>query len=151
MGVATLTGSGLGLSTLMAMGSAPVLGALSDRASNRWNVVARGLVPGMAGFALLTFGAPWSILAGIPLTALASGSNQSLSTTLVGDLSSPGEQSKRLGMLFTVGDLASAVGPPLAYALIPLLGIRGGYVLSAAVLGAMFLVALRLGRRVLGT
>jgi MFS family permease len=151
MGVATLTGSGLGLSTLMAMGSAPVLGALSDRASNRWNVVARGLVPGMAGFALLTFGAPWSILAGIPLTALASGSNQSLSTTLVGDLSSPGEQSKRLGMLFTVGDLASAVGPPLAYALIPLLGIRGGYVLSAAVLGAMFLVALRLGRRVLET
>jgi MFS family permease len=151
VGVATLTGSGIGLSTLMAMASAPVLGALSDRAANRWNIVARGLVPGVAGFTLLTLGVPWSILAGIPLTALASGSNQSLSTTLVGDLTKPGEQSKCLGMMFTVGDLASAVGPPLAYALIPLLGIRGGYVLSAGVLGAMFLVALWLGRRALKT
>jgi MFS family permease len=148
IGVATLTGSGLGLSTLMAMASAPVLGALSDRVVNRWNVVAGGLVPGMAGFALLTIGAPWSIVAGIPLTALASGSNQSLSTTLIGDLSRPGEQSRRLGILFTVGDLTSAVGPPLAYALIPVLGIRGGYVLSAGLLAAMFLIALWLGRGV---
>jgi MFS family permease len=147
IGVATLTGSGLGLSALMAMASASVLGALSDRAVSRWNVVAGGLIPGVAGFLLLTLGAPWSIVAGIPLTALASGSNQSLSTTLIGDLSRPGEESSRLGILFTVGDLTSAVGPPLAYALIPLLGIRGGYVLSAGLLAAMFIVALLLGRR----
>jgi len=149
IGVATLTGSGLGLSALMAMASAAVLGAVSDRTVSRWNVVAGGLVPGMAGFALLTIGAPWSIVAGIPLTALASGSNQSLSTTLIGDLSRPGEQSRWLGILFTVGDLTSAVGPPVAYALIPLLGIRGGYVLSAGLLAAMFIVALGQGRRAL--
>jgi MFS family permease len=148
IGVATLTGSGLGLSALTAMASASVLGALSDRAISRWNVVAGGLIPGIAGFILLTLGAPWGIVAGIPLTALASGSNQSLSTTLVGDLSGPGEQSSRLGILFTVGDLTSAIGPPLAYALIPLLGIRGGYVLSAGLLAALFLVAVGLGHRV---
>jgi MFS family permease len=147
IGVATLTGSGLGLSALMAMVSASVLGAVSDRAVSRWNVVAGGLVPGIAGFVLLTLGGPWSIVAGILLTALASGSNQSLSTTLIGDLSRPGEQSRRLGILFTVGDLASAVGPPLAYVLIPPLGIRGGYVLSASLLGTMFIVAMWLGRR----
>lgn len=147
VGVATLTGSGLGLSTLMAMASAPVLGALSDRAGNRWNVVARGLVPGVAGFALLTLGAPWSILGGIPLIALASGSNQSLSTTLIGDRSKAGDGSRRLGVLFTVGDLASAVGPPLAYALIPLVGLRGNYLLSAGVLASMLCVALWLGSR----
>jgi MFS family permease len=145
LGVATLTGSGLGLSTLIAMACAPVVGALSDRTANRWSVVAGGLVPGVAGFALLTIGAPWSIVAGIPLTALASGSNQSLSTTLVGDLSRAGERGKRLGMLFTVGDLAAAIGPPLAYALIPALGIRGGYVLSAGALAVMLFAALWLG------
>jgi MFS family permease len=130
------------------MASAPVLGALSDRTANRWNVVAGGLVAGVAGFTLLTIGTPWSILAGIPLTALASGSNQSLSTTLIGDLSRACEQSKRLGMLFTLGDLASAVGPPLAYALIPLLGIRGNYLLSAGLLVSMFFAALWLSGNV---
>jgi MFS family permease len=147
MGVATLTGSGLGLSTLIAMVSAPLLGTLSDRTANRWNVVAAGLVAGVAGFALLALGTPWSILAGIPLTALSSGSNQSLAITLVGDLSRGGERSKHLGVLFTLGDLASAVGPPLAYGLIPLLGIRGNYLLSAGVLVSMFFPALWLTRR----
>jgi MFS family permease len=147
IGVATLTGSGLGLATLIAMASAPALGALSDRTASRWSVVAGGLVAGVAGFALLTMATPWSILAGIPLTALASGSNQSLSIALIGDLSGASERSKRLGMLFTLGDLASAVGPPLAYALIPLLGIRGNYLLSAAVLLVMFFTALRLSGR----
>jgi len=144
IGVATLTGSGIGFSTLLAMTSAPVMGALSDRAGNRWNVAAIGLVPGVAGFVLLTIGAPWSIVAGIPLVALASGSNQSLSTTLLSDLSPPGEQSRSLGLLFTVGDLASAVGPPLAYALIPFVGIRAGYLVSAGALAAMLVTALSL-------
>jgi MFS family permease len=147
IGVATLTGSGLGLSTLIAMGSAPALGALSDRTASRWRVVAGGLAAGVAGFALLAIATPWSILAGVPLTALASGSNQSLSIALIGDTSASGQQSKRLGMLFTLGDLGSAVGPPLAYALIPVLGIRGNYLLSAAALLAMLCAATRLASR----
>lgn len=142
VGVATLTGSSLGLSTLIAMVSAPGMGALSDRAGNRWGIVAAGLVAGIAGFSLLTVGASWSIFAGIPLTALASGGNQSLSIALIGDMSTASEQSKRLGLLFTLGDLASAIGPPLAFALIPLLGIRGNYLLSAGVLVPMFFTAL---------
>ncbi len=147
VGVATLTGAGLGLGTLIAMGSAPLLGAVSDRAPSRWSVVAAGLIPGIVGFALLTLGAPWAILAGVPLTAVTSGSNLSLSTTLIGDLTQAGQQSKRLGMLFTVGDLASAVGPPLAYALIPLVGLKGDYLFSAAVFAAMCAAALALATR----
>jgi len=142
MGVATLTGSALGLSTLIAMVSAPFLGTLSDRTVSRWNVVAGGLVAGVTGFALLAIGTPWSILVGIPLTALASGGNQSLSIALIGDLSRAGEQSTRLGMMFTLGDLASAIGPLLAYALIPPLGIMGNYLLSAGILLSMFFAAL---------
>jgi hypothetical protein len=46
-----------------------------------------------------------------------------------------------LGLLFTTGDLASAIGPPLAYAIIPLLGLNGTYLLNAGLFFAMFLVA----------
>ncbi|MGD2144856.1 MAG: MFS transporter [Anaerolineae bacterium] len=141
VGVATLTGSALGLSTLIAMASAPVLGSLSDRLGNRWRAAAVGLLPGVAGFALLAIGAPLTILVGIPLTAITSGSNQGLSTALIGDFGGVGRQSRRLGVLFTAGDLASAVGPLLAYALIPLLEIEGIYLLNAGAFAAIFLVS----------
>ena len=62
------------------------------------------------------------------------------------------QRGRRLGILFTVGDLTSAVGPPLTYGvplfglgtigLIPLLGLRGVYMLSAGIFAAMFLVTL---------
>ncbi|MBU0703586.1 MAG: MFS transporter, partial [Chloroflexi bacterium] len=134
---------GLGLSTLISMPSAPIIGGLSDRTGNRWRVAAGGLVPGVTGFSLLAIGSPLTILAGVPLVAVTSGSNQGLSTTLIGDLGNAQRQSRQLGLLFTVGDLASAIGPLLAYSLIPLVGIKGLYLLNAAVFASMFLLALR--------
>lgn len=151
LGVATLTGLGLGLSKFVSMASAPVVGGLSDRVGNRWRIAAAGLAPGVAGFSLLAIGSPLTTLVGLPLTAVTGGSNQGLSTALIGDLDGVGQRSRRLGLLFTVGDLASAVGPPLAYALIPLLGIRGVYLLSAGIFASMFLVALRWAARPMHT
>jgi MFS family permease len=133
VGVATLTGLGLGLSTLIAAMSAPIVGGISDRLGNRWRVAAIGLIPGMAGFGLLALRVPLTITMGVPLVAITSGSNQGLSTALVGDLDGVGRQGRRLGLLFTVGDLASAIAPPLAYALIPLFGIRFVYLIIAGV------------------
>lgn len=143
LGVATLTGLGLGLSTLISMTSAPIVGHLSDRTGNRWKVAAGGLVPGVAGFSLLALGSPLTALFAVPLTAIAGGSNQGLATALIGDLGNVGRQSRQLGVLFTVGDLASAIGPPLAYALIPWLGVKNVYLVSAAVFAAVFLLTLR--------
>jgi MFS family permease len=143
LGVATLTGLGLSLSTLIAMTSSPIMGGISDRVGNRWWVVAGGLLPGVVGFILLTLGLPSTTLLGIPLAAVTSGSNQGLSTALIGDLGNGGRQSRRLGVLFTVGDLAGAVGPPLAYALMPLVGTKNVYLLSAGLLACMFFVSLR--------
>jgi len=147
IGVATLTGLGLGLSTLIAATSAPIIGGLSDRAGSRWRVAAGGLLPGVAGFSLLAVGLPLTTLVGVPLTAITGGSNQGLSTALIGDLGSSDRQSQRLGVLFTVGDLASAVGPPLAYALIPLVGISSLYLLVAGLFVSMFLVTLGTDRK----
>ena len=95
----------------------------------------------MTGFGLLALGTPASMLFGLPMTSLSSGSNQSLSTALVGDLSSRAVHGRRLGVLFTVGDLASAVGPPIAYALIPLIGLSAIYGIAALLLGSMMIAA----------
>ena len=43
-------------------------------------------------------------------------------------------RSRRLGLLFTTGDLGSAIGPLLAFALIPLVGIQNLYLLAALLL-----------------
>lgn len=144
VGIATLTGVGLGLSTIISMISAPVAGTISDRVSNRWKTVTGGLLPGIAGFSLLSIGSPALIVMGIPLISLTSGSNQGLATTMIGDFSKDQRHSRELGMLFTIGDLMSAAGPMIAYALLPLLQISGLYIIAAFLLGGMFFVSLRL-------
>ncbi len=143
LGVATLTGLGLGLTTLISAASAPLVGGLSDRIGNRWRVAAGGLVPGVVGFGFLAFELPLTALVGVPLIAVTGGSSQGLSTALIGDLGSIGQQSRQLGVMFTAGDLASAVGPLLAYALIPSIGIRSVYLLVAGVLVFVLLLILR--------
>jgi MFS family permease len=141
VGVATLTGIGLGMQSLVSMVAAPVMGSLSDRTGNRWQVSAGGLAPGVAGLSLFAFGAPLTIFFGMPLVAFTSGSNQGLSTAIVGDLSGEGHRGQQLGWLFTTGDLASAIGPLLAYALIPWLGLNQVYLLAAGLFATMLAVA----------
>jgi MFS family permease len=143
IGVATLTGLALGSNGLISMLAAPVLGGWSDRLGSRWQAVASGLIPGVAGFSLLAFGPPLTYLLALPLTAVSGGSNQGLATALVGDLSGEQQRGRRLGVLFTVGDLTSAIGPPLAYVLAPYLGLKLVYLLSLVIIGVMFIVALR--------
>jgi len=142
IGITTLTGLGLGSSTLIAMISAPLFGGISDRVGNRWKVAAFGLVPGVVGFSLMALGLPLAILFGIPLVATTSGSNQGLSTALSGDLGKGQSQSRRLGVLFTFGDFTSAIGPPLAFALIPLTGVKTLYLACAVIFAAMLLITI---------
>jgi MFS family permease len=147
VGVATLTGLLLGLSTLTSMFAAPVAGHWSDRLGSRWWVAAAGLLAGVVGLALLAAGLPAAILAGVALTAIAGSSNQSLATALVGDLAEQARRGRSLGWMHTFGDLTSAVAPPLAYALLPWLGLPGLYLACAVLLGAMAAWAARLARR----
>lgn len=148
LGIATLTGLGLGLSTLTAMVSALLAGRISDRIGDSWRSAAGGLLPGMLGFVFLALGFPLTICFGIPLIAITSGSNQSLSTVLIGEVGDNSRQSRHLGLLFTVGDLMSAIGPPLAYALMNLMEISALYLLSAGTFVIIFFVVLgRIARR----
>jgi MFS family permease len=142
VGVTSLTGFALGASTLVAMVAAPVAGAISDRLQVRWPVVSGGLSSGVAGFGLLALGSPLTILLGLPLTSASSGSSQGLATAMVGDFSRRVKHGRQLGILYTIGDLGSAVGPLIAYTLLPLTGLATVYWLCAAVLGVMLLIAL---------
>ena len=141
LGVASLTGIMLGSSSLISMFAAPLFGTLSDRLGNRWRVAAMGLIVGLVGFGLLILASPQVAAFGILLTAVASGSNQSLATTLTGDASGDKQQSRQLGILFTVGDLMSAIGPPLAFALIPLIGVMPVYWLAGGLFVGLFLMS----------
>jgi MFS family permease len=142
VGVATLTGVSLGLTTLISTISAPVMGAASDRMASRWRIVSAGLLLGVIGYLVLSTGTYISIPIGLVLVAIASGSNMNLSTTLIGDLSNPDQHSRRLGALFTLGDLASAIGPPVAFAWIASLGLQSLYLLSAGIFSLMLVLSL---------
>jgi MFS family permease len=147
LGIATITGLLLGLSTLTSMFAAPMAGHWSDRIGNRWRVVSRMLLPGLLGTALLAVGQPMLIVFGVVLSALAAGSSQSLATTLLGDLARRERLGRTLGSMHTFGDLCSALAPPLAYAVLPFIGLTGVYAACVLLLAAVLVLSLRMAQR----
>ncbi len=136
LGVATLTGTLVAGRTLLSMAAAPLARTTSDRLGNRWKVIAWGLAISATSMVLVTWSAPAVILTGLSLGAAASGSVQAVVTTLTGDLIGQGQRGRAVGLVHTVGDLGSALGPPVAYALLPGMGLRGVYLLCAGLFAA---------------
>jgi MFS family permease len=148
LGVASLGGMMLALRSLLAMLAGPMAGYLSDRRGDRWPVVHGGVLLGAVGFLILACGTDlWLIVAGVALVALSSGALLAALAALVGDATTASRQGRAIGGLATAGDLGSASGPLLAYALIPVIDLRWVYLMCAA--GFMVgLVAIRgLGTR----
>jgi MFS family permease len=131
IGIATVTGILLGFRTILSMFAAPWAGSLSDRLGNRWGVATAGIVIGAIGMLLLIWNDPLVILIGICFTAFAGGSIQSLVTTRTGDLVNQAERGKAIGLLHTAGDLGSALGPVIAYALLRWMTLNALYSLCA--------------------
>lgn len=131
LGVATLTGLLMAGRTLLSVVAAPLAGAASDRLASRWGMAAWGLAIGVVSMALVAWGEPVAILAGVSLGAVAGGSVQALVTALTGDLVSQAQRGRAIGLLHTAGDLGSAIGPLAAYALMPWIGLGGVYLLCA--------------------
>jgi MFS family permease len=141
LGITTVTGLGLGSMTILSMLFVWVTGRLSDGHANRWRMVTAGLIPGVIGFGLLLWAAPWAVLVGLPLTAVTSGSNQGLATALIGDLVAEREHGRFLGILFTIGDLGSAIGPLLAFWLLTWISVGWLYGGTGLLFGGMLLLA----------
>ncbi len=145
-GVTTVTGFALGANIFISMAAVPFAGRFSDRAPSPWHVVTLALLFGLLGFGILTRGTTPAIVIGLVLSSIMGGSLTGLATVLVGGIGRTGEHSKRLGVLYTVGDLGSALGPPSALALLPIISFSGLYFSLASAFGILFLASFFLGR-----
>jgi MFS family permease len=147
IGVASLAGLMLALRALLGLLAGPLAGVASDRLHNRWPVVRIGLLLGMAGFALLALPRGlWTILIGVALVALSAGGLITAIYALVGDLATKKRQGITIGGLATAGDIGSATGPLVAYALAVVLDLRWVYLLCAILLASGLIATLRQGR-----
>lgn len=132
--LATLTGAVAAASQLLSLLAAPASGWLSDRSGSRWRLVVMALALGIAGLLLAAAGSAAVAVAGILLAAIATGVLQTQAITLAGDYGRANRSGRILGVLNTVGDLGSAAGPVLGFALLPALGLSGIFGLSALAL-----------------
>ena len=139
--LATLTGAFSALRVLTGIVGAPIAGGMSDRLGRRWPVMAVGLTIGAFGTWLMGGSIIWLALFGALLAAITSGSVSALSPAIIGDVVEEGRQSRALSVVFSMGDVASALGPPLALGLLAVLGISGVYRMSAVVLAIAALFA----------
>jgi len=140
--LATLTGVFGAVRILISVIGAPLSGLISDLSGRRWAVVAVLLLLG-AGFMWMMSAEMLAVaLVGAILTTLTAGGVQGLVPAIVGDRAPVGQQSRILGVVFTVGDFGSAIGPPLGLALIPFVGLGSLYRLCALIFVLVGLFAL---------
>lgn len=130
VGVATLGGMLLGMRSLVGMVAGPIAGYLSDRWADRWPIVRGGVILGAVGFGVLIVGrGVWTVPLGVVFIALSTGALLTTLVALTGDLAASDRQGRAIGGLTTAGDLGSAAGPLLAFALLALVDLRWVYLL----------------------
>jgi MFS family permease len=137
LGVASVSGIMLSLRAILGMLAGPIAGIASDRLGNRWPVARWSLLLAMAGFTVLAVASQlWAIPVGVALVAAGAGALLTAVAALVGDLADRARPGLTMGALATSGDLGSATGPLVAYALAPVWGLGALYLLSAALLAS---------------
>ena len=144
IGVASLGGLLLAMRSALGIVGGPAAGALSDRIGDRWPVVRAGLVFTSLGFLVLVFlQSVGAIPIGVALVSVSAGGLVAALVALVGDLAEGQRQGLAVGGLATAGDIGSAMGPPLAYGLAVVIGLRGVYLLCVFVLVSALLITIR--------
>lgn len=140
--LATLTGGFNSVRTLASIGGAPLAGWLSDRLRRRWGVVAASVAIGAGGLWLMGGATLVPALLGGLLASVTGGAVQAMVSALIGDGVRLERQSRALSVTFILGDLGSALGPPLALGLLDLLTIGEVYRFCAAFFALIVLFAL---------
>jgi MFS family permease len=135
----TLSGIASFSNHLLSMFSSPLSGILSDRLGDRWRLILFALLLGSASLALAARAEGLLVIAGILPGAITTSILMTQTTALVGDLVPHARQPRVLGLFSTLGDLGSATGPLLAFAL-----IAAGWPLAQVLLLAAILMALML-------
>lgn len=145
--LASFTGILSAAMQIISLLTSPLAGWLSDMGGNRWRLVVFALVVGVAALAATATGSGIVVVAAIMTSAVATSVLQTQVMTLTGDYTDRNRRGRVLGVLNTVGDLGSAAGPLLAYALIPLIDLSGVFWAAAIVLALAFPWTLWVARR----
>lgn len=132
IGVATLTGLISGLRMIVSMAASPLIGIISDRTGNRWISILVMLFLSALSMYLIGKERSILILIGFFLASITTGCLQTLAAAVVGDVVLPAQRGKAVSLLYTCGDLGSALGPAAAYAVMPCIGLSGAFMFCAA-------------------
>ncbi len=132
LGVASATGVLSALRSVIAGSTGPLAGHLSDRRNERGFVLMGSLMSGAVGFALLGMARslPLIVLA-IILSAASAGAGMASLTAAMGDLAPTRRRGTVMGAYATAGDIGSAAGPFLAYALVLVMPLAWVYAICA--------------------
>ena len=132
LGVASATGVLSALRSVIAGSTGPLAGLLSDRRNERGFVLMGSLMSGAVGFALLGMARslPLIVLA-IILSAASAGAGMASLTAAMGDLAPTRRRGAVMGAYATAGDIGSAAGPFLAYALVLVMPLAWVYAICA--------------------
>lgn len=135
--IATLTGMFGAFRAMISLVGAPLSGYFSDLAGRRWPVLAAVLAVGMVGAWLMGATLPALALLGAVIAYTSGSGVQALTPAIIGDRTGKAQRGRALSVIYTMGDLGSALGPPLALALIGVVPIGALYRLCAGLMAAM--------------
>jgi MFS family permease len=112
--IATLTGAYTASSMLISIGCAPATGYLSDKLGRRWPIIALTLLIGGIGIWLMSEQSMIVALIGAFLAPITGTSVETLIPAIAGDRIEKAAHGRALGLIYTVADLGSTLGPPAA-------------------------------------
>jgi len=116
--LASLTGILVSVRTFSSLLGAPVIGIISDRVKNRWLIIMLMSVLCMLGLFMMGGNSFGVAATGMLIAAAAAGGISAIIPALIGDRDTGGMHSRSLGVVYTIGDVGSAIGPPLVLALL---------------------------------
>lgn len=133
--LATMSGTFIAVRIFVSIISVPQIGRLSDYLNRRWLIlVFIFLVFGTGGLLLLAAQNIWISILGVILAAIAGGSIPAMIPAIIGDQVPQHQQSRSLGYIFSFGDLGSAIGPPIALAMVEIISLPSLFVGCAVLL-----------------
>lgn len=134
----SFTGILTALNTVISLLTAPLSGWLSDRGGRRWWLVVFAVWLGILTLSVAAVGRDLVIIAATFTQAVVTSILTTQAITLAGDYAAPERRGRVLGVMNTVGDIGGALGPLLAFALLPVIGIEGIFTLGALLLTLVF-------------
>ena len=132
--IVTLTGTFVALRAGTSMVGGLLAGFFSDAFGQRWLVIAGSIALGTGGMWFMGGSLIYLALLGALIASTTGGGIQALIPAIIGDKIDQTQFGRSLGVIYAVGDIGSALGPPLALWLVGFVSVNVIYRLSACLL-----------------